>query len=131
MFEVVWEKSFNELVTIGYTDLPSYIGPHVVYDSCRSMGFESNINMNYNLTWVFSADANFSYLVRFHWCNFIVYSTKVNSLVFIIYINGKIAESGVYLVAMEHGENEIHLVKYYMTHVDVKKGDDLLLIAVH
>ncbi|XP_015078107.1 receptor-like protein kinase ANXUR1 [Solanum pennellii] len=118
-------------LTIPYADLPPYIAPLAVYDSCRSMGFESNININYNLTWVFSVDANFSYLVRFHWCDFIVDSTKVNSLVFNVYINGQIAETGVDLVAMQHGEKAIPLVKDYVTHVEDKEGDDLLLIAVH
>ncbi|WMV09649.1 hypothetical protein MTR67_003034 [Solanum verrucosum] len=131
MFEVVCEKSFNELVTIHYADLPSYVAPLDVYDSCRSMGCESNINMNYNLTWVFSVDANFSYLVRFHWCDFIIDSTKVNSLVFNVYINGQIAESGVDLVAMQHTKKAIPLVKEYVTHVDDIKGDDLLWIAVY
>ncbi|KAK4737539.1 hypothetical protein R3W88_001236 [Solanum pinnatisectum] len=119
------------MVTIRYADLLSYVPPLAVYDSCRSMGFESNINMNYNLTWDFNVDSNFSYLVRFHWCDFIVNSTKVNSLVFNVYINGQIAESGVDLVAMQHTEKAIPLIKEYVTHVDDIKGDDLLWIAMH
>ncbi|XP_060174663.1 receptor-like protein kinase ANXUR1 [Lycium barbarum] len=118
-------------MTINYDALPSYVAPISVYESCRSMGFESNVNVNYNLTWVFNVDANFTYLVRFHWCDFIVDSTKINSLVFNVYINGQIAESQVDLVAMQHGKMAIPLVKDYVTHVDDKNGDDQLWIAVH
>ncbi|XP_059297974.1 receptor-like protein kinase ANXUR1 [Lycium ferocissimum] len=118
-------------MTINYDALPSYVAPISVYESCRSMGFESNVNVNYNLTWVFNVDANFTYLVRFHWCDFIVDSTKINSLVFNVYINGQIAESQVDLVAMQHGKMAVPLVKDYVTHVDDKNGDDQLWIAVH
>ncbi|MCD9638529.1 hypothetical protein HAX54_022536 [Datura stramonium] len=118
--------------TIRYDDnLPSYVAPLAVYESCRSMGFNSNINKNYNLTWVFNIDANFAYLVRFHWCDFIVDSIKVNSLVFNVYINGQIAETEVDIVAMQQGKKAVPLVKDYVTHVDDKEGDDLLWIAVH
>ncbi|KAM3376661.1 receptor-like protein kinase ANXUR1 [Capsicum galapagoense] len=118
-------------MTIRYDDLPSYVAPLAVYQTCRSMGFESNVNKNYNLTWVFNVDANFTYVVRFHWCDFIVDSMKINSLVFKVYINGQIAESEIDLVAMEHGKKATPLVRDYVTRVDDKKGDDLLWISVH
>ncbi|KAK4351731.1 hypothetical protein RND71_031044 [Anisodus tanguticus] len=118
-------------MTIRYDDLPLYVAPLSVYESCRSMGFESNLNMNYNLTWVFNVDANFSYLVRFHWCDFIVDSTKINSLVFNVYINGQIAESEVDLIALQNGKKAAPLVKDYVTYVDDKEGDGHLWIAVH
>ncbi|CAN4113611.1 unnamed protein product [Withania somnifera] len=117
--------------TIRYDNLPAYVAPLAVYETCRAMGFESKINMNYNLTWVFNVDANYSYIVRFHWCDFIIDATKINSLVFNVYINGQIAESGVDLVAMKHGKIAAPLIKDYVTHVDDKKGDDVLWIAVH
>ncbi|KAK4367255.1 hypothetical protein RND71_015135 [Anisodus tanguticus] len=118
-------------MTIRYDDLPSYVAPLSVYESCRSMGFESNLNMNYNLTWVFNVDANFTYLIRFHWCDFIVDSTKINSLVFNVYINGQIAEREVDLIALQNGENAAPLVKDYVTYVDDKGGDGQLWIVVH
>ncbi|KAJ8535742.1 hypothetical protein K7X08_023462 [Anisodus acutangulus] len=79
----------------------------------------------------FNVDANFSYLVRFHWCDFIVDSTKINSLVFNVYINGQIAERKVDLVALQNGKKAAPLVKDYVTYVDDKEGDDHLWIAVH
>ncbi|KAJ8535740.1 hypothetical protein K7X08_023460 [Anisodus acutangulus] len=118
-------------MTIRYDDLPSYVAPLSVYESYRSMGFESNLNMNYNLTWVFNVDASFSYLVRFHWCDFIVDSMKINSLEFNVYINGQIAERKVDLVALQNGKKAAPLVKDYVTYVEDKEGDDHLWIAVH
>ncbi|RWR98006.1 receptor-like protein kinase ANXUR1 [Cinnamomum micranthum f. kanehirae] len=43
--------------------VPKYIAP-----TDPDLWTDSNINSNYNLTWVFQVDANFTYVVRFHFC---------------------------------------------------------------
>ncbi|XP_009601576.1 receptor-like protein kinase ANXUR1 [Nicotiana tomentosiformis] len=119
-------------MTIFYDDLPTYVAPLVVYESCRSMGYDSNVNLQYNLTWVFNVDPGFSYLVRFHWCDFTIDATRVNSLVFNVYINGQIAEREMDLIAFKNGKKAVPLEKDYVTHIiDDKSGKDKLWIAVH
>ncbi|XP_059297975.1 receptor-like protein kinase ANXUR1 [Lycium ferocissimum] len=117
-------------MTIQYDNMPSYVAPLAVYESCRSMGYDSNVNKNYNLTWVFNVDPHFTYLVRLHWCDFSIDATKFNSMVFDVYINGQIAETEVDLIAMKNGKKAIALVKDYVTRVDDKEGDQLW-VAVH
>ncbi|XP_055831713.1 receptor-like protein kinase ANXUR1 [Solanum dulcamara] len=111
--------------TIEYDNMPSYVAPLAVYETCRSMGYDSNINKNYNLTWVFNVDPNFIYLVRLHWCDFSIDATKYNSMVFNVYINGQIAETEVDLVAMKSGKKAAAIVKDYVTRVDDKEGGQL------
>ncbi|XP_073224704.1 LOW QUALITY PROTEIN: receptor-like protein kinase FERONIA, partial [Cicer arietinum] len=65
---------------------PSYIAPTIVFSSARSMGPNTNINLSYNLTWTFSIDYGFAYLVRLHFCEGTTVITKVNQRVFKIFI---------------------------------------------
>ncbi|CAL9765612.1 unnamed protein product [Musa acuminata subsp. burmannicoides] len=44
------------------------------------MGPDPKVNMNYNLTWIFQVDANFTYVVRLHFCE--LQLTKVNERIF-------------------------------------------------
>lgn len=44
---------------------------------------------NFNMTWVFPVDPEFSYLVRVHFCD--IYSKSPNTLVFTLYINSDVA----------------------------------------
>ena len=47
---------------------PAHTAPTAVDSSCRSMGPIPDINLNYNLTWIFPVDSGFYYLVRLHFC---------------------------------------------------------------
>nr|XP_004499647.1 receptor-like protein kinase FERONIA [Cicer arietinum] len=64
----------------------SYIAPTIVFSSARSMGPNANIKMGYNLTWTFSIDSGFAYLVRLHFCEGTTVITKVNQRVFKIFL---------------------------------------------
>ncbi|KAL3508167.1 hypothetical protein ACH5RR_033549 [Cinchona calisaya] len=70
-------------------DLPVYIAPVNVYDTARSMGPDAMVNQNFNLTWVFRVDGNYTYLVRFHFCDYQM--SKVNQRVLAIFINNQTA----------------------------------------
>ncbi|CAI9118970.1 OLC1v1020617C1 [Oldenlandia corymbosa var. corymbosa] len=89
-FGVTSQASDNK-VKIKYPNdnLPEYIAPLSVYDTARSMGPNASVNQNFNLTWVFRVDLNFSYLVRFHFCDYQM--SKVNQRVFGIFINNQTA----------------------------------------
>ncbi|MCD9644306.1 hypothetical protein HAX54_032488 [Datura stramonium] len=80
----------NNTLKIPYpSNLPNYIAPVDVYRTARSMGPNLDVNKNYNLTWIFQIDANFTYLVRLHFCDFQM--KRMNQRVFNIYLNNQTA----------------------------------------
>ncbi|MED6138317.1 hypothetical protein PIB30_073234 [Stylosanthes scabra] len=80
-------------LTIRYdSDLPEYIAPKDVYATARTMGTTNAVNLNYNLSWVFQVDANFTYIVRLHFCE--LFLSKINQRVFNIYVNNQTAIEG-------------------------------------
>ncbi|TQD97728.1 hypothetical protein C1H46_016701 [Malus baccata] len=118
-----------ENVTIGHTkDVPEYIAPLTVYKTARSMGPNPHFNEKYNLTWVFQVDANFTYVVRFHFCDF--QNTLVNQRTFDIYLNNKTAEESADVIQWA-GAIGIPVYKDYATHVNDRDGDDLLWVGLH
>lgn len=79
-------------MTVRYpNNIPSYVAPVDVYSTARSMGPNSQINLNYNLSWVFSVDSGFSYLVRLHFCEVSPDITQINQRVFDIFLNNQTA----------------------------------------
>ncbi|XP_021832008.1 receptor-like protein kinase FERONIA [Prunus avium] len=104
-------------MTVKYPmSMPTYVAPEDVYTTARSMGPNAKINLNYNLTWIFSIDSGFSYLVRLHFCEVAQIITKVNQRVFDIFLNNQTAESGADVVAWARG-NGIPVYKDYVVFV--------------
>lgn len=111
----VTSNVFNENVTIKYTaDVPMEIAPVNVYTTSRSMGgdFEKG-DKRYNLTWVFEADADFTYVLRFHFCEDLY--SRVNQRVFDIFINNHTAEVGVDVIALA-GSRGLPVYKDFAIH---------------
>ncbi|KAJ8764681.1 hypothetical protein K2173_007769 [Erythroxylum novogranatense] len=77
------------------------IAPNWVYATADAMGDANVPNMNFNITWVFSVNPNFSYFVRVHFCDII--STSLNSLVFSLYINDDSAIESLDLSTFTNG----------------------------
>ncbi|KAJ4900193.1 Receptor-like protein kinase FERONIA [Raphanus sativus] len=109
---------------------PTYIAPSVVYSTARSMTPSAQINLNSNLTWVFTIDSGFIYLVRLHFCEVLPMITKINQRVFTIYLNNQTAESEAD-VAGWTGGNGIPFHKDYVVNPPDGKGQQDLWLALH
>ncbi|KAG2263418.1 hypothetical protein Bca52824_070497 [Brassica carinata] len=109
-------------MTIKYpTGTPTYTAPVDVYSTARSMTPTAQINLNSNLTWVFSIDSGFIYLVRLHFCEVLPNINKINQRVFTIYLNNQTAEAEAD-VAGWTGGNGIPLHKDYVVNPPDGKG---------
>ncbi|GLT38195.1 hypothetical protein SLA2020_124590 [Shorea laevis] len=91
--------------SIKYTDpdTPEYTAPKEVYTTLRIMGNDSQSNLKLNLTWIFTVDAGFCYLVRLHFCELLAQVTNRNQHVFNIFINNQVAEEEVDVFYKAHG----------------------------
>ncbi|THG09622.1 receptor-like protein kinase FERONIA [Camellia sinensis] len=95
---------FNFNDTVRYPpNVPPYTAPEMVYQTARSMGPYSDINLLYNLSWFFPIDSGFSYLVRLHFCEVDPAITKTNQRVFDIFINNDTAEFEADVIAWSNG----------------------------
>ncbi|XP_022870383.1 receptor-like protein kinase ANXUR1 [Olea europaea var. sylvestris] len=110
------------------SDVEKYIAPLDVYSTARSMGPNSTVNINYNLTWEFQIDVNFTYLVRLHFCEYQL--SKVNQRVFAIFINNQTAFPEADVIAWGEGKG-VPVHKDYAIHINGESGDDRLWVALH
>ncbi|PIN23241.1 Serine/threonine protein kinase [Handroanthus impetiginosus] len=126
-FGVTTEADKN--VTIAYPSQESkYIAPSDVYRTARSMGPNVTVNQNYNLTWIFQVDVNFTYLVRLHFCEF--HFDKVNQRAFRIFINNQTAELEADVIAWSGGKG-VPIYKDYAIYVNSRTSDYQLWLALH
>ncbi|KAG6720811.1 hypothetical protein I3842_03G080200 [Carya illinoinensis] len=89
---------------IKYTkDTPPYSALEIIYTSSRTMGKNPNINLKYNLTWIFPVDVGFLYLVRLHFCETQLEVTLENQRVFRIFIYNKTAEEAMDVIHWSGG----------------------------
>ncbi|XP_057846554.1 receptor-like protein kinase THESEUS 1 [Cryptomeria japonica] len=65
------------------------IAPNYVYATAEEMGNANVSNENFNITWAFSVDPDFSYFVRMHFCDIV--SKALNEFVFNVFINSQTA----------------------------------------
>ncbi|KAJ7961061.1 Receptor-like protein kinase [Quillaja saponaria] len=126
----VTETADSNLTIAFPPDTPTFVAPVDVYSTARSMGPNAAINLNYNLTWVFSIDSGFSYLVRLHFCEVAANITKINERVFDIYLNNQTAEKGAD-VAGWAGTNGIPIHRDYIVLVPNGSPQQDLWLALH
>lgn len=69
------------------------IAPQSVYASAVEMADARTTDPNFNVTWNFDVDSAFGYLIRMHFCDIV--SKSLNDLYFNVYINEKMAVSGL------------------------------------
>ncbi|KAJ6384319.1 hypothetical protein OIU78_027595 [Salix suchowensis] len=53
----------DESFEVQYGELTESVAPPDVYRTARGMGYHKDLNLAFNLTWLFQADANFTYVV--------------------------------------------------------------------
>ncbi|CAM0957242.1 unnamed protein product [Alopecurus aequalis] len=129
----------NDTLQIKYSSPDAeYAAPVSVYDTSRSMGPDSNVNKNNNLTWVFEVDGNFTYFVRLHFCGLL--TDKVNQVVFNIYINNKTATTPMFAGGQDSsaadiigwaGAKGVPVYKDFAVYMPGTPGDTILWIALH
>ncbi|XP_057759501.1 receptor-like protein kinase FERONIA [Arachis stenosperma] len=99
-------EPFNMSMPISYANgVPPYAAPKDVYRTSRSMEtFKAGlINLNFNMTWFFPVDSGFKYLVRLHFCEIYSQITKVNEVVFSIYLNNQTADASFDPISVSGG----------------------------
>ncbi|KAJ9189691.1 hypothetical protein P3X46_000952 [Hevea brasiliensis] len=80
------------------TGISPLIAPATVYSSAQEMADAKTSQANFNITWQFEVDTTFNYLVRLHFCDIV--SKSLNDLYFNVYVNGKMAISGLDLSSL-------------------------------
>ncbi|XP_020202623.1 receptor-like protein kinase THESEUS 1 [Cajanus cajan] len=95
--------------------------PNWVYATSEAMGDANVANSNFNITWVFTVDPNFSYFIRVHFCDII--SKSLNTLVFNLFINSDIALGSFDLSSIT---NDL-AVPYYKDFVSNASADSNIL----
>jgi hypothetical protein len=105
----------------------NYSAPENLYWSARTMSSSSE-----NLTWSFSVDSGFKYLVRLHFCEISMLVTDINQRVFSVYINNQTAEEKLDLVALV-GEPLSPLYRDYVVRVPIEteRRKVFMLISLH
>ncbi|KAK2657901.1 hypothetical protein Ddye_010953 [Dipteronia dyeriana] len=133
----IYGEAFGVLGTIDPTinitypqNMPTYVAPESVYSTARTMGPDPQINRNYNLTWIFSVDSGFLYLVRFHFCEVHADMTKINQRVFDIFLNNQTAVSGADAVGWAK-HNGVPVYKDYAVLVLSGGSQQNLWLAMH
>ncbi|PNY16726.1 receptor-like protein kinase ANXUR2-like protein [Trifolium pratense] len=115
-------------VTIDYQAMPKYIAPTDVYSTSRSMGTNKDVNMGFNLTWVFQVDPNSMYLTRLHFCDY--HYLQSNEIVFSIFVNNQTAQDQADVIGWT-GRQGATTYKDYVVYVHEEAGDDQLWLALH
>ncbi|KAK9755397.1 hypothetical protein RND81_01G022300 [Saponaria officinalis] len=111
--------------------MESYTAPVDVYSTARLMTPNNQVNLQSNLTWLFSVDSGFTYLVRMHFCEIFAIINKQNMVVFDIYINNQTAMPGVDIVEMANG-NGIPQFLDFIVFSSISKDPQVdLWIALH
>ncbi|CAA7055496.1 unnamed protein product [Microthlaspi erraticum] len=107
-------------VKINYTEkTPAYVAPEDVYTTYRTMGNAENpkLNLNFNLTWLFTVDAGFNYLVRLHFCETLPEVTLPGERVFTIFIGNQVAKLDMDVIQLSGG-SQIPMYLDFSVYVD-------------
>ncbi|XP_041002583.1 LOW QUALITY PROTEIN: putative receptor-like protein kinase At5g39000 [Juglans microcarpa x Juglans regia] len=135
--DYIFGKAFGTMphrsnVTIKYTeDTPPYTAPEIIYTSSRTMGTDPNINLKYNLTWIFSVDVGFLYLVRLHFCETQLEVTHENQRVFRVFIYNQTAEEQMDVIQWSGGNGSPVYRDYVVLVPGKSQAKQVLWLALH
>lgn len=111
--DAIYMTSLNAASTIKNSSNISYadsnstlVAPLLVYEDARVASSSSVMDMRFNMSWNFSVDQNFDYLIRLHFCE--LQYTSSGQRVFRIYINYRAAASNYDVLAQGGGENKAY-----------------------
>ncbi|KAJ1412111.1 Serine-threonine/tyrosine-protein kinase, catalytic domain [Sesbania bispinosa] len=127
-------QPFNISMPVVYTNnVPAYTAPESVYRTSCSMGpFENGlVNLNYNQTWFFPVDSGFNYLVRLHYCEVFNDITKINEVVFSVFLNNQTAEELFDPIAASGGPGVAVYRDYVVMVPDNGEGKQDLWLDLH
>ncbi|CAA3021567.1 receptor kinase HERK 1 [Olea europaea subsp. europaea] len=99
--------------------------PPSVYGTCTKMDSGSDPNSNFNVTWAFSVDPGFQYLIRLHFCDIV--STAANQLVFNVYIDSFLVAQDLELSTKTNGQLA---TAYYMDFVTTSFDKSNLTLSI-
>ncbi|KAL7229511.1 hypothetical protein ACSBR2_008089 [Camellia fascicularis] len=117
IYAVAFGLAPHREVPILYTnETPNYTAPATVYTTARTMGRFPRLNLEYNLTWIFTVDSGFCYLARLHFCEFQLEVTRENERIFSVYMNNQTADRKVDVIHLSGG-NGIPVFKDYVLSV--------------
>ncbi|KAK3206083.1 hypothetical protein Dsin_020129 [Dipteronia sinensis] len=107
--------------------------PVAVYQTARTMGNDTKVNENYQLTWEFPVDSAFTYLVRLHFCEFQPEITVTGNRVFEIDIANQTAETRADVIAWGGDRSGVPVYKDYAVTMGSKENQKKqnLSIALH
>ncbi|GLT63440.1 hypothetical protein SLA2020_360050 [Shorea laevis] len=109
---------------------PAYTAPEEVYTTSRMMSNDWSLNLKANMTWKFSVDAEFSHLVRLHFCELLNKVTGSDQHVFDIFINNQTAQKYIDVFSMSGGNGFPMYIDYIVMPDNGMQGKDLWL-ALH
>ncbi|KAJ3677687.1 hypothetical protein LUZ60_003411 [Juncus effusus] len=100
-------------ITIEYPEGTSpLIAPNWVYASAVKMADIGVGSPNFNITWQIDVEPSFDYLIRLHFCDII--SKALNDLYFNVYINEKMAISGLDLSTLTDGLSSAYYKDFFV-----------------
>ncbi|KAI9154065.1 hypothetical protein LWI28_020490 [Acer negundo] len=95
------------------------------------MGSNPQINKNYCLTWIFSVDVGFVYMVRLHFCEGQATITAINKRTFNIFLGNEIVEYGADVIKWTNFLKGVPVYKDYAVLVTSGGPQHDLWLALH
>ncbi|CAJ2665842.1 unnamed protein product [Trifolium pratense] len=108
--------------TKNITVTPDYMAPKDLFRTSRDLGTNGTLNKLLNLTWEFPVDTGFYYLIRLHFCELDPMIKTQGDRVFIIYLQGCVAEDQADVLKWTDNQNGLAVHRNYA--VFIPKSDD-------